>query len=162
MDGNRTRVNVRLPKGRFDFICNLPEGASNALAKAVTAKFGVTAANQMIQTNVFVLTVHNPDAGGLKPSQNGNPKPAPNKPGHHASNAETIKALTQWLEGRVHLPVLDQTGLTGKFAYSLDWNEPDADYPNDEGLKQALLNQLGVDLTPDIRSVKILVIDKAK
>jgi uncharacterized protein (TIGR03435 family) len=162
IDGTRTIVNAHLPKGRFDFICNLSHGASNAFCKAVQAKFGVTASHQTITTNVFILSVNNPNAPGLKPARDGDPKPAPNKPGHHASNSESMRLLIRWLRGRVHVPVLDQTGLKGNFAYSLDWDEPDANNPNDEGLKQALIDQLGLELKPDIQPVEMLVIEKAR
>ncbi|MGD0413449.1 MAG: TIGR03435 family protein [Verrucomicrobiota bacterium] len=159
----RTKVAAPLPEDEYDFICNLRQGASNALRHAIIAKFGVTASRQRVETNVLVLSVRNPNAVGLRLAwPNRNSKPAPSKPGHHSAASASIQSLAQWLEKRLKVMVMDQTGLNGYYAFDLDWNEPDPKHPDDEALKQALIDQLGLELTPKIQPVEMLVIEKAK
>jgi uncharacterized protein (TIGR03435 family) len=159
----RTKVAAPLPDDEYDFICNLRQGASNELRNAIIAKFGVTATRQMVETNVLVLSVRNPNARGLAlawPTKMSNP--VPYKPGHHSATSTPIHSLALWLENRFKVVVIDQTGLTGNFAYSLDWDEPDPKQPNNQGLKQALIDQIGLELTPKIQPVEMLVIEKAQ
>jgi len=167
MDGNeldlRTKVAAPLPEDEYDFICNLRHGASNTLRKVIIAKFGVTASRRMVETNVLILSVRNSNAGGLTPAWPGNIfKPAPSKPGHRSATSSPIRPVAQWLENRLKVVVIDQTDLTGNFAYNLDWDEPDPKQPNNAGLKQALMDQLGLELTPKIQPIEMLVIEKAK
>jgi hypothetical protein len=44
----------------------------------------------------------------------------------------------------------------------LDWHKPDAKQPDDEGKIKALLDQLGLELTPKILPIEMLVIQKAQ
>jgi uncharacterized protein (TIGR03435 family) len=160
----RTKVSVPLPNDEYDFICNLRQSASAALRQAITTKFGVTANRQMIETNVLVLSIRDPNAGGLKPvvTPPGVVRSQGLYKGHASALFEPIQHLVGSLEGRFRVPVIDQTGLTGNFAYELNWDEPDARQRNNEGLKQALIDQLGLELTPKIQPVEMLVIEKAK
>jgi uncharacterized protein (TIGR03435 family) len=160
----RTQMAGSLPEDQYDFICNLRHGASDALRKAITAKFGVTASIQMVETNVLVLSVRNPNAGGLKAVVTRPPRNFSESlyKGHASSMFAPISSLAQSLEQRFNIPVIDQTGLTGNFAFNLTWDEPDPKQPNDEGLKKALLNQLGLELTPQVQPIEMLVIKKAK
>ena len=60
------------------------------------------------------------------------------------------------------VPVIDQTGLSGKYTFDVKWDEPDARRRNPEGLKQALLDQIGLELTPKVQPIEMLVIEKAQ
>lgn len=55
-------------------------------------------------------------------------------------------------------PVINQTGLTQNFDINLQWNRND---PQHDGLKQALLDQLGLELAPSRQPIEVLVIEKA-
>ena len=61
----RLVLNTQLPRGRYDFISNLDQGASNALQHAISEKFGLTIQREMIETNVLVLHVRTSKAAGL-------------------------------------------------------------------------------------------------
>ncbi len=59
------------------------------------------------------------------------------------------------------MPVIDDTGLSGRYDLEFKWPE-DPVNPDPEVLKPALLDQLGLELTPAIQTIEVLVVEKAK
>jgi uncharacterized protein (TIGR03435 family) len=86
----------------------------------------------------------------------------------HASSA-TMKSLGDWLTRQLSRPVLDKTGLTGTYDFSIEWipdtaptSSPDTvTLPGIPGasLFTALQQQLGLKLDPGKSPMEILVID---
>jgi RNA polymerase sigma factor (sigma-70 family) len=151
------------PTNRYDFICTLSTGQGEALRKELKKTLGLEGRLEMRETAVLLLTVRYPDASGLKPSQ----VPVNSRAtlqaarGHLAGVNVALQNLANDLEQRLNLPVVDQTGLTNKrFDFSLTW---DASSPraNVDGLKQVLLNQLGLELVPTNMPVEMVVVNKA-
>lgn len=66
------------------------------------------------------------------------------------------------LERYFKTPVIDQTGLTRTYDINLTWDENDRQHPNPVGLKQALAEQLGLELVPTNTLIEILVVEKVK
>jgi uncharacterized protein (TIGR03435 family) len=66
------------------------------------------------------------------------------------------------LENYFKVPVVDQTGLTNRFDIFLTWDQSDRRHFNVQGLKQALLDQLGLELVPTNLPVKMLVVENMK
>src|SRR5262249_45965064 len=68
------------------------------------------------------------------------------------------------LEGNLDFLIVDETGLTGRYDFVYTW--PDRRTADHEVWKQimgqALHDQLGVELVPARRPVKILVVEKVK
>ncbi len=75
---------------------------------------------------------------------------------------QPLSTLAGSLEGYFGVPVLDRTGFTGRFDIDRTWSEPDWQHHNLEALKQALLGQLGIELTPSREPVEMLVVAKAR
>jgi bla regulator protein blaR1 len=89
------------------------------------------------------------------------------------SRDETIAALAMWLSGLgaadLERPVVDQTGLDGKFDFSLKWgfilpgssSADAANQPELTGLpfKRALKDQLGLNLKPTTAPMDFFVVD---
>jgi uncharacterized protein (TIGR03435 family) len=84
-----------------------------------------------------------------------------------AKNAE-ISQLTNFLSREIHLPIVDQTGLTGRFDYSLDINKyvteemqrgpgPPPEAP--QIIARAFQEQLGLKLESRKTPIEVLVID---
>jgi len=83
----------------------------------------------------------------------------------------TLSQLTDFLSGQIHQPIVDQTGLTGRFNYFLDINA----YVNEEMLKaagpngppqeasaivaQAVQSQLGLHIESKKMPVEMFVVD---
>jgi uncharacterized protein (TIGR03435 family) len=70
--------------------------------------------------------------------------------------------LAFFLESRFGLPVVDRTSLNKSYDFSLKWDEKDRYHLNSDGLQQALLNQLGLELVPSREPIEMLVVEKVK
>ena len=86
--------------------------------------------------------------------------------GHLFGQAVTIASLIDYMTSALHRPVVDTTGLTGKYDLSLEWtpdNTPD-DSPLAGGpsLFTSVQEQLGLKLTSAHGPVDTLVIDHAE
>jgi uncharacterized protein (TIGR03435 family) len=79
----------------------------------------------------------------------------------------TMGALAEILSRNLKLPVVDRTGLTGRFSFTLQWNPENADaLERDEAtaalraeVSAAIAKQLGLTLTVQKMPVEVLVID---
>jgi uncharacterized protein (TIGR03435 family) len=149
-----------LPQERYDFIANLPQGSALALRTELKKQFGLLGRREMIETNILVLTVKYPNTKGLKPSRIGDRSSRNPQFGEYACINQPISGLTYFLELYLGLPVIDRTGLTGGFDMDVKWNEPDRQRRNTDGLKQALLDQLGLELVPAREPIEMLVVEK--
>jgi uncharacterized protein (TIGR03435 family) len=162
----RTIVSTPLPSGKFDFISSLPSGAMKALQQKLKTEFNVVAKREMIETNVLLLTVKYPNAKGLNQSISTTSYTGDN-PGRLSCTNQPLSILAEMLEGRFRIPVIDQTSLTNRYDFNLIWDEYGQkignsypDYPNLKGLKQTLLDQLGLELVPTNMPIKMLVVEK--
>ncbi len=75
------------------------------------------------------------------------------------SDEETMEALTGSLSGQLRLPVIDATGLNGKYSIAMFWvagDSPDSPGPT---IYTALQEQLGLKLESKRGSVDIVIID---
>lgn len=149
-----------LPQERYDFISSLDQGASNALQRAISEKFGLMIRRETRETNVLALSVHTRDVAGLKPAKHIGAGSF--KDGHFSTAGGPIQNLADVLEGYLGIPVVDQTGLTGMFSFDVKWEESNSRRPNPEAMKQALLNQLGLELVPSREPVEMLVVEKSE
>lgn len=90
---------------------------------------------------------------------------------HFVAPAGTMKQLAQMLEGRLSIgggtprPVVDATGLTGKYDIKLTWS-PQADNPpagkeapEGQSMLEALESQLGLKIRPGTANLEVLVVD---
>jgi uncharacterized protein (TIGR03435 family) len=160
---DRVVLTTSLPDGNYDFIANLPEGNHEALQRVIRQQFGVVAKWEMLETNVLLLTVKIPNAPGLSPTAK---KQSPAEYYGTTSYGAVDKPLTNlvnFLEANAGLPVVDQTGLTGRFDFDLKWIE--SKVQQTQGLpgplRLALIDQLGLELVPGREPVEMLVIEKA-
>lgn len=156
---SRTIFPESLPEGRYDFIANLSSGNDITMQNELKKQFGIIARHEMIITNVLFLKVKNSNAPGLKSTTSKNGSSSANQ-GHLQIVNMRLASFASILESQTDVPVVDQTGLNGKFDMDLRW-----DSKNDsqhENLKQALADQLGLELVPGTAPVNFLVVEKAK
>ena len=157
----RMVIATELPQERYDFIASLPNGTAPALQAEIKRRFGLVGRLETIQTNVLVLTVKHSNAPGLKPNRTGGHNNNPQF-GEYSCVNQPISALTYFLELYLGTPVVDRTGLAGGFDMDVKWHDTDKANRNIDGLKQALLDQLGLELVPAHEPVEMLVVEKAK
>lgn len=115
---------------------------------------------------MLLLKVKTPDAPGLEPP---NPQGGSDyaNPGRYFCDDRALSyanppylGLTRFLEGIFGKPIIDQTGLTQHFRIDLRWSAPDS--RQREAIKQAMIEQLGLELVPGGEFVEMLVVEKAK
>jgi uncharacterized protein (TIGR03435 family) len=153
----RLAVETDLPTNKYDFIATLPQGSAMALQQELKNQFGVVAKREMRETDVLLLKVQNPEARALKPT-----------PATHASGWSEddqgrwtdapISGLISGLEAAYNLPVIDQTGLAGRYSFRLKLDQ----IREQDTIRQALLDQVGLALVPARERIEMLVIEKAK
>jgi uncharacterized protein (TIGR03435 family) len=198
-DDRHTVFAAPLPPGRYDFIANLPNGAPQALQSEIAKKFGIVASWRMVETNVLVLKLADPDVQGFKPSGSlmremnlntndfggplvydagGGSKTAYSQSDNvqynttHRFNSTLATLITQErLEDVFNLPIVDETGLTNRYDFTttlalIATEEGRLPSIGDEGFKEAwtkaLTEQLGLQLVPAQRPVRMLVVERAK
>ena len=112
-----------------------------------------------METNVLFLQVKTSDAPGLKPTTTRNNSSTRYVPGQFNCVNAKVASVAHTLENQFGIPVIDQTGLTRRYDIDLKW-----DYWNDPRhghLRQALNEQLGLDVVYGTAPVEMLVVEKA-
>ncbi len=162
------------PKERYDFISTLRQGSGIALQAELKRKLGLVGHREMRDTDVLVLKVRRSNAPGLKPPNNGHTghtrkdyyycdnEPLSIDSGGASGGGYSAMPITSFLEDCFGTPVIDQTGLTQHFHIDFKWNERSGDDPDHDALKQALLDQLGLELVPSNMPIEMLVVEKVK
>ena len=151
------------PAGEFDFIANLSSGALAALQAEVKKQWGLVAERETRQTNVVVLKVDHADAPGLKPSTTSS-APVPGQAGSIQFPNVPIALLISYLENSLQMPVVDQTGLTGRYDIQIPnilSGAPGQAADRRERLRTVLLDQLGLNVIATNATVEMLVVKKA-
>ena len=161
----RIIFNTEVPTNRYDFICTLSSQQGAALQNELKKKLGLAGKLEMRETDVLVLKVKDPKAVGLEASAD--PRNAPTSlqgrgRGHLSGKNVELANLANDLEQRMGLPVVDQTGLENRrFDFELTWAQSDS-MLNIDGLKQALSDELGLELIPARRPAEMVVVGKVK
>ena len=154
------------PWGRYDFIATLPQGSYEALQRELKTRLGFVGRRETREVGALVLKVRNPNASGLKPPVTGGGNDWSGQ-GYYvcddralSSDQPPFEGLTRFLEQYFDMPIIDQTGLTQHFSIDLKWDERGRRDPDHAALKQAILDQLGLELVPSHEPVEMLVMEK--
>jgi uncharacterized protein (TIGR03435 family) len=164
MQQTRMIFDAEPPAGHYDFMANLPQGSAEALQQEIGKYFKqVVVKRKQVATNVLVLKLANAAGRGIQ-------DPTPGKSGATESfigNTFTVfnqplATVDDFLEHYFAIPIIDQTGITGKHNMSIQWTKNwwSNDPQNREGLKPAILDQLGIELVPTNMPIEMLVVKK--
>ncbi len=158
------------PQEKYDFISTLSQGTEEALQRELKKTLGFAGRWETRDTDALALKVRNPDATGLNiafwmPDEFGDLGH-----GHIHCFGERLSwtppmppwGLTKYLEMVFQMPVVDETGLTGSYNIDLRWKVKADQQANQDTLKQALLDQLGLELVPTNMPIEMLVVEKVK
>lgn len=146
-----------LPPGKYDFFVKWPGRSAAALQDEIARVWGLTAKTNIFKTNVFLLTVANPNAPGLKL---GGTLPKDNKRDAEFTlrNAPLTNILWK-LEMELKTPIVNQTDLTNRYDFIFKWDQ----YAHDPAvLTNGVLNQLGLALTPSREFIDMLYLEKVR
>jgi len=158
------------------------------LQKEITKKFGVEGHLEMRNTDVLVLQPSDTGIRGINVSHKMPKGEAVHPIVEQAQSGlklgfayheQPLSTLVSSLENHLQIPVVYQTGLTQEYDYLLTWNDSslsqtnlginrneafnllDSNLPNFENLRQALLDQLGLELVATNMPIEMLVVEKA-
>jgi RNA polymerase sigma factor (sigma-70 family) len=163
-----------LPPGQYDYIDNLPRGAMQALREELELKFGLIAKTRAMETNVLLLQLKNSAAPGLKRSTSGSfnqsisngvdSSGVVNSTGLHL--AGPFSNWVNYCESKLQIPLVDQTGLAGNYDVDLHWHwiavrSRQYAINEDDAFRQAVLDELGLELVPAREKIDLLVIEKS-
>ena len=152
------------PKGNFDYLVTVPKDPQTRLQSAIRRKLGYTAQVETRDTPVFALKIINPALPGLKVST-ARTENESEKNGRLYFTHTQLSVVTDGLEGMLKTPVVDKTGLTNFYDFSLVWDAKTAQaiqngtLDNETGGK--ILAEWGLGLEPDTASMEMLVVKKA-
>ena len=136
----------------------------------LTERFGLTFHHEQREMKALVLSVASSGAK-LKPAA------APDAPPYHQNSANgtiarsmSIREWANFIAGPLQMPVVDQTGLTGKYDFAIDFtpylesgNNMSASRPDSTALiKIVMHDQLGLDINGRKSTIDVMVIDQVQ
>jgi uncharacterized protein (TIGR03435 family) len=150
---------TNLPRGQFDMLLTAPTDSREKLRAEIKRQFGVVAHTEAREMDVLVLKVINPNAPGLKISAGGGP--------NIWTENGSIKLLGYKMADFTHVigvffshPVIDETGLSDAYDVEAKWDSHLKGNALQTEIENIMRNQFGLELTPDKRSVQMLVVEK--
>lgn len=167
--GMRMILLANLPTNKFDFLVTVPDCRIRFQAK-LKKQFGIIGRREIRDAGVFLLRLKTAGAAGLKQSANISASDLTHQdhytfgPDKYIVGNHPFSEFTGFLENAIlQKPVINQTGFTGRYDINLKWDAKEADWkhPNYDGLKQALIGQLGLELVPTNMPIEMLVVEKA-
>jgi uncharacterized protein (TIGR03435 family) len=161
-DYNPGRVSLPpgAPKNTFDILDTIPSNREERLKKIILSQTGYSATVQTQDVDVLALKVENPNSPNLTPS---GPDEKPNmnfKNGRLYLKHMKLQEVTGGLENYLKIPVVDETGMSNFYDFSLDWSQ--GMNPNNLSKDDfdKIVNGWGLKLEPDTESVQMLVVKK--
>lgn len=111
------------PPGRFDFLVTTSGHMRQHLRAAIQEELGYTAHRETRGTDVFILKVDNSSLPGLTESTADESDDVSYKDGKLYFTHQQISSILDGLSMGLNKPVLDQTGLTNDYDFSVVWND---------------------------------------
>jgi uncharacterized protein (TIGR03435 family) len=147
------------PKGNFDYLVTVPDRQEERLQAAVKKKLGYTAHWENRDTDVLLLETIMPDPPAFKLSAatNGNVSFANRK---YRFTHMRPAFMLDFLESSFKQPVVDRTGLTNFYDFTIEMNWRGANGPDRQQL-ESLLGNLGLKLEPATESIRMLVMEES-
>jgi uncharacterized protein (TIGR03435 family) len=153
------------PKVNYDFLVTVPKDPEMHLQTAIRRKLGYTAQVETRDTSVLALKVEDPNSPGLKISAPGERENTDLRNGKLYFTHQHLTVVTDGLEQMIKSPVVDKTGLTNFYDFSLIWNQQIQQQISsgtmDQATGQKILANWGLALEPDTASLEMLVVKKA-
>ena len=156
-----------LDSAYFDFMAKSPKGVPDSalqpmLQALLQDRFKLQFHREARETIVYYLVVAK---GGLKmkpyPARE-RPRDDPNFRGFPAGGGRmTVSLLADMLARAVSRPVIDKTGLSGEYEFSLHWATPADNLPEfaPPDIFTAVQEQLGLKFDPGKDNLEVIVID---
>ena len=148
----------------YDFMANLPQGSHEALQREINKSIGISVRHQVIETNVLVLKIGKGVVHGLQAPDFTHKADLLAGNGTITWFAKPLSTLDVILEMYGGIPIVDKTGLTNIYKYSIPWDDNwrfGSPHILDE-LKPILSERFGLELIPTNMPIEMLVVEKVK
>jgi uncharacterized protein (TIGR03435 family) len=143
---------------RYNLKASVPRSAAGRLPElmrlGVEAALGLRSHREKRAMAVLVMRRAKHAAPGLKPSQLDNEAVSSFGASGLKVRGATISGLTEYLEFGLHKPVIDETGLAGRFDVELEWVAGKG-----ESARREILDKLGLKLEPGRRQMPVVVVE---
>jgi len=153
------------PKNNFDFLVTALSDPDEHLQLAIQKKTGYTASVETRDADVLALKVEDPNSPGLKVSGDGEKEDVRPKNGRLYFTHSRLQEVVDGMERMLKTPVVDKTGLTNFYDFSLAWDpQTQRQIQNntlDPDTGKKILDGWGLGLEPDTASIEMLVVKKA-
>ena len=151
------------PKGNFDFLVTVPRDPEKRLQSVIRRKTGCIAQRETRDTDVLILTVENPYSPGLQVSTAAKDNITTKNNRLYFTHMR-LNVVTDGMEQMLKLPVVDKTGLTNFYDFSLAWDRQMQQHLQngtlDKETGRKILADWGLGLEPDTASLEMLVVKK--
>jgi uncharacterized protein (TIGR03435 family) len=152
------------PKGGFDFVVTESPKTRKHLREAIETKLGYIATSETRNTEVLVLQLKESNPAGLTVSTAGDDD-INYRDGKLYFTRQPMSIVVKGLEEGFALPVLDQTGLTNNYDFTMAWNDKSMQAMRAGGFHfdsaQSVLGSWGLELKPDTARLEIFTVRKA-
>jgi uncharacterized protein (TIGR03435 family) len=148
------------PPGNFDFLVTIPDKSQEHFKAAIQKQLGYTAHWEMRNADVLLLETQTSDSRGLKVSTETNSNVS-FKNGRYEFIHARLGSAVGFLESGLKQPVLDRTGLTNFYDFSVARSWPIPGGP-DQKAAEKILNDLGLKLEPGNERMQMLIVEKAR
>jgi uncharacterized protein (TIGR03435 family) len=154
---------------RFDIVARFPpqstaEQVQGMMRTLLAERFHMAIHRETKDLPVYALTANGPKLKAIEESGNSTSSNS-TKTGIHLSAKTTMPGFAGYLSQRLDRPVLDRTGLSGGFEFTLDWSADDSADANGASLGPSIFTavqeQLGLKLSATKGPVETIVVDRA-
>jgi uncharacterized protein (TIGR03435 family) len=150
----------KLDEGNYDVTAHIPVADRDLLLrlirKAVEKQFGLLVEREERTQRIYVLEAFGNPSPQLQPAMSSEKSMSGGGQMSIIGTAQTMQDVAQAFEGLLNVPVVDGTGLKGKYNYSASskLSEPEAAFD--------LAHQLGLKLTQADEQIEMLVVRKVQ
>jgi uncharacterized protein (TIGR03435 family) len=168
ISAQRIILPANLPKGRFDYLVTVPDHPREKFQNEIKKQFGLVGKFETRETDILLLEVKNTNAPAIKVND-GTPiwKAVTRPHGWPDIYNEPITIFADNLESFLEKPVVDKTGLLGRYDIVLSWsqhlktNQFRSLQEERDSLKKDILEEAGLELVPNREPIEVLVMEKA-
>ena len=147
-----------LSKASYDIVVSVPRGSDvHAVVRhAVEAAFGLKSRKERRMMDVWVLSSKTGRPGsGLRVSESKHGGGYFTAEGDFSVDGHTLTEAAALLGETIRKPVVDETGLRGRYSFELKWEKGKT-----ESLRKALRETLGLELAAGRRSLEVVVLER--
>jgi len=148
-------------KNNYDFIVTALSGPQQHLRGAIQKKAGYVASVETRDADIFSLKVVDRTSDGLKASGPDEKTSTKLKDGRRYFTHFRITDIVNPMTYVLKTPVVDKTGLTGFYDFSVQWSDKLESGNIELDDVQAIVKEWGLSLEPDTAPVEMLVVKKA-